>query len=52
MKKVFKEIVKKIVESVLFVFCKIVYRLEIKGLENIPEGQVIFCGCTNIKSNL
>ena len=44
MKKVFKEIVKKIVESVLFVFCKLVYRLEIKGLENIPEGQVIFCG--------
>ena len=44
MKKVFKEIVKKIVEAVLFVFCKLVYRLEIKGLENIPEGQVIFCG--------
>lgn len=44
MKKVFREIMKKIVVGFLFVYCKIVYRLEIKGTENIPEGQVIFCG--------
>ena len=44
MKKIFREIIKKIVEGFLFVYCKIVYRLEIKGTENIPEGQVIFCG--------
>lgn len=44
MKKVIREILKKIVVGFLFVYCKIVYRLEIKGTENIPEGQVIFCG--------
>lgn len=44
MKKIFKNIIRKIVETALIIYCKIVYRLEIKGIENIPEGQVIFCG--------
>ena len=44
MKKVLKNITRKIVETALIIYCKIVYRLEIKGRENIPEGQVIFCG--------
>lgn len=44
MKKVFREIVKKIVVGCLYIFFKIVYRLKIVGTENIPEGQVIFCG--------
>lgn len=44
MKKVFRNIIKKIVQVCLFAYCKVVYRLEIKGTENIPEGQVIFCG--------
>ena len=44
MKKIFRKIIKKIVEFILFLYCKIVYRLKIVGTENIPEGQVIFCG--------
>jgi len=44
MKKIFKEIVKVIVQVVLFIYCKIVYRLKIVGTEYIPKGQVIFCG--------
>lgn len=44
MKKIFKEIIKIIVQVFLVIFCKIVYRLEVKGTDNIPEGQVIFCG--------
>jgi len=44
MKKVFREIIKKIVVGCLYIFFKIVYRLKIVGTENIPEGQVIFCG--------
>lgn len=43
MKRVLKNIVKKIVEFVLLVYCKIVYRLKIVGTENIPNEQVIFC---------
>ncbi len=43
MKKVFKNIVRKVVEFFLFLYCKIVYRLKIIGIENIPNEQVIFC---------
>lgn len=44
MKKKIKRIIGKFVEGVLFIYCKIVYRLKIVGTENIPEEQVIFCG--------
>lgn len=44
MKKKVKRIIGKFVEGILFIYCKIVYRLKIVGTENIPEEQVIFCG--------
>lgn len=44
MKSKFKRVIGKFVEGVLFIYCKIVYRLRIVGTENIPEEQVIFCG--------
>lgn len=45
MKKFFKGIVKFIVRGAIYIWCKIYYRAEIKGLENIPkEGAVIFAG--------
>ena len=43
MKKKLKRIIGKFVEGVLFIYCKIVYRLKIVGTENIPNEQVIFC---------
>ena len=44
MKNKFKKVIGKFVEGVLFVYCKIVYRLKIIGTENIPNEPVIFCG--------
>ena len=45
MKKLIKKIGIVIVKSVIFVYCKIVYRVDIIGTENIPkEGSLIFCG--------
>lgn len=45
MKKAFKEVVKWIVRGAIYIWCKIYYRAEINGLENIPkEGPLIFCG--------
>lgn len=45
MKKFFKGIVKWIVRGAIYIWCKIYYRAEILGLENVPkEGPVIFCG--------
>ena len=44
MKKRIKRAIGKFVEGVLFVYCKLVYRLKIVGTENIPDEQVIFCG--------
>lgn len=43
MKKKLKKVVGKIVEFILFIYCKVVYRLKIVGTENIPSEQVIFC---------
>lgn len=43
MKRKVKRIFGKFIEGVLFVYCKIVYRLKIVGTENIPKEQVIFC---------
>lgn len=40
-----KSVIKWIVRGVLYIFFKVVYRVDIKGLENIPkEGPLIFCG--------
>ena len=45
MKKKIKEIIKWIVRGAIYIWCKIYYRAEINGLENIPkEGALIFCG--------
>lgn len=40
-----KSVIKWIVRGALYIFFKVVYRVDIKGLENIPkEGPLIFCG--------
>lgn len=45
MKKFFKNIIKSIVRGAIYIWCKVYYRAEIIGLENIPkEGPLIFCG--------
>ena len=45
MKKIFKEFIKWIVRGAIYIWCKIYYRAQINGLENIPkEGPLIFCG--------
>lgn len=45
MKKKLKSIIKWIVRGAIYIWCKIYYRAEIIGLENIPkEGPLIFCG--------
>lgn len=44
-KQGFKSAVKWVVRGALYLWFKIVYRVEIKGLENIPkDGALIFCG--------
>ena len=45
MKKAFKERIKWIVRGAIYIWCKIYYRAEIIGLENIPKDEpLIFCG--------
>lgn len=45
MKEVFKKIVKVIVKNAILLYCKIVHRVKIEGIENVPkEGAFIFCG--------
>lgn len=40
-----KRIIKWIVRGAIYIWCKVYYRAEIKGLENIPKDEpVIFCG--------
>ena len=40
-----KKIMKIIVRSCIYIYCKIVYRAKVEGLENIPKNEpVIFCG--------
>ena len=40
-----KKLIKWIVRRAIYLWCKIYYRTEVKGLENIPkEGPLIFCG--------
>ena len=44
-KKGFKGVVKWIVRGAIYIWLKIYYRADIKGLENIPKkGALIFCG--------
>lgn len=45
MKKVLKSILKWIVRGAIYLWCKIYYKAEIRGLENVPKkGALIFCG--------
>lgn len=45
MRKFLKTIGREIVKGAIWIYCKIVYRFEVVGKENIPqEGQVIICG--------
>lgn len=45
MKGFLKEICRGIVKGAIYAYCKIVYRAEIVGKENIPkEGPIIICG--------
>lgn len=45
MKLFFKKIARVIVRSAIYAYCKIVYRAEIIGKENIPKDETfIFCG--------
>lgn len=45
MKKFLKNVIKSIVRGAIYIWCKIYYRAEIIGLDNIPkEGPLIFCG--------
>ena len=44
-KKSVKEVIKWIVRGAIYIWMKIYYRADIRGLENIPkEGALIFCG--------
>ena len=44
MKKFLKNIIKSIVRGAIYIWCKLYYRAEIIGLENIPkEDPLIFC---------
>ena len=39
------KVLRNIVSSIVKLYCIVVYKIEIKGIENIPkEGPVIFCG--------
>jgi len=45
MKKILKKIAREIVKGALYIYFKVIYKAEIKGLNNIPkEGALIFCG--------
>lgn len=45
MKEVFKKVIKVIVKNAILLYCKIVHRVKIEGIENIPkEGPLVFCG--------
>lgn len=45
MEKIFKEFLRAIITFCIFSYCKIVYRIKVIGLENIPkDGPLLFCG--------
>ena len=42
---ILKKILRVIVRTAIYLYCKIVYRVKVTGKENIPkEGPVIYCG--------
>lgn len=42
---IIKRILRVIVRTAIYLYCKVVYRLKVIGKENIPkEGPVIYCG--------
>lgn len=42
---IIKRILRVIVRTAIYLYCKVVYRLKVLGKENIPkEGPVIYCG--------
>ena len=44
-KKFVVELGRTIVRTVIFIYCKIVYRVKIVGTQNVPkEGALLFCG--------
>lgn len=44
MKNIIRRIERAIVKGAIFIYCKIVYRVKVVGLENVPKkGPVIFC---------
>lgn len=45
MKNILKKIARVILKFIVYIYCKIVYRLKVIGKENIPKtGTLIFCG--------
>ncbi len=45
MKEFFKKIIRGIVKSAIYIYCKIVYGMKIEGKENIPkQGPIIIAG--------
>ena len=45
MKKGINSVIRWVVRGAIYIWCKVYYRANIKGLENVPkEGAVIFCG--------
>ncbi len=43
--EIFKKVIKSIVKGAIYIYCKIVYRMQIIGKENIPKQEpVIICG--------
>ena len=45
MKEFFKKILRVIVRTAIYIYCKIVYRVKVEGTENIPKsGALIYCG--------
>ncbi|MCI8636868.1 MAG: 1-acyl-sn-glycerol-3-phosphate acyltransferase [Clostridia bacterium] len=45
MKNAIRVVIKKIVRGAIYLWCKIYYKAEVRGLENIPkDGPLIFCG--------
>ncbi|MCI8654944.1 MAG: 1-acyl-sn-glycerol-3-phosphate acyltransferase [Clostridia bacterium] len=44
MKKFFKDVSRGFIKGAIYIYCKIVYRVKIIGLENVPKDeQFIFC---------
>lgn len=42
---IFRKAGKCIISSVIYAYCKVVYKVQIIGKENVPqEGPLIFCG--------